>query len=162
MAGFPLSAADCTDVEAPAATPRFGGQKSDSKYSIGAPASADRVLAVAAYNAGETKIAQWVRQRGHLPVDHFVETIPFRETRYYVKRVLGSAFAYNVLRGVKQPVFDVPRVFSAKLVVKSRHWQRSVNRWTKARRKAQRKKRKRQRKASRARRRRKPSRACRR
>lgn len=120
------------------------------------------VPTVASYNAGETKIFEWIRKRGNLPVDHFIESIPFRETRYYVKRVLGSAFAYNVLRGVKQPVFDVPRVFSAKLVVKSRHWQRSVNRWTKARRKARRKKRKRQRKASRARRRRKPPKARRR
>ena len=75
------------------------------------------VPTVASYNAGETKIFEWIRKRGNLPVDHFIEAIPFRETRYYVKRVLGSAFAYNVLRGVKQPVFDVPRVFSAKLVV---------------------------------------------
>ena len=101
------------------------------------------VPTVASYNAGETKIFEWIRKRGNLPVDHFIETIPFRETRYYVKRVLGSAFAYNVLRDVKQPVFDVPRVFSAKLVVKSRHWQRSVKRWTSARHKAQRRRAKR-------------------
>jgi len=104
------------------------------------------VPTVASYNAGETKIFEWIRKRGDLPVDHFIESIPFRETRHYVKRVLGSAFAYNVLRGAKQPVFDIPRVFSAKLVVKSRHWQRSVKRWTRARRKAKRAKRKSRRK----------------
>lgn len=121
------------------------------------------VVTVASYNAGETKIFEWIRKRGDLPVDHFIETIPFRETRYYVKRVLGSAFAYNVLRGAKQPVFDVPRVFSAKLVVKSRHWQRSVKRWTRARRKAKRVKRKVRANASRRkRRRRKPPQARRR
>jgi soluble lytic murein transglycosylase len=107
------------------------------------------VPTVASYNAGETKIFEWIRKRGDLPVDHFIEAIPFRETRYYVKRVLGSAYAYNVLRNTKQPVFDVPRVFSAKLVVKSRHWQRSVKRWTRARRKARRSKRRARRKAKR-------------
>jgi soluble lytic murein transglycosylase len=99
------------------------------------------VPTVAAYNAGETKIFEWIRKRGDLPVDHFIEEIPFRETRYYVKRVLGSAFAYNTLQGAKEPVFDLPTVFSAHLVIKSRHWQRSVRRWTRARRASARKKR---------------------
>ena len=31
---------------------------------------------------------------GHLPVDEFLEEIPYEETRGYTKRVLASYFAY--------------------------------------------------------------------
>ncbi|MFH2009657.1 MAG: transglycosylase SLT domain-containing protein [bacterium] len=106
------------------------------------------VPTVASYNAGETKIFEWIRNRGSQPVDHFVEEIPFRETRNYVKRVLGSAFAYNVLTGAADPVFDVPRIFPPKLVVKARHWQKTVTRWQRAKRKAAKRKRRHRARAS--------------
>ena len=43
--------------------------------------------AVAAYNAGQGRVAQWQRAAGRKPLDEFVESIPFDETRGYVKRV---------------------------------------------------------------------------
>ncbi len=56
-------------------------------------------LAVAAYNAGEGNVGKWVTRFGEIPSDEFVEHIPFRETRHYVKRVLGTYQAYRVIRG---------------------------------------------------------------
>ena len=49
----------------------------------------DVVLAVAGYNAGPNAAARWAAS---LPVetDEFVESIPYEETRGYVKRVLSS------------------------------------------------------------------------
>lgn len=54
-------------------------------------------LAVAAYNAGEGNVGKWLKSKGNLPTDMFVESIPFRETRHYVKRVLGTYQAYHLL-----------------------------------------------------------------
>ncbi len=54
-------------------------------------------LAVAAYNAGEGNVGKWLKSKGNLPTDMFVESIPFRETRHYVKRVLGTYQTYHLL-----------------------------------------------------------------
>jgi soluble lytic murein transglycosylase len=56
-------------------------------------------LALAAYNVGETPVRSWLRARGSLPLDAFVEEIPVQETRGYVKRVLRSYAAYRYLYG---------------------------------------------------------------
>jgi soluble lytic murein transglycosylase len=47
-------------------------------------------LALAAYNAGGGRVDQWIDRYGNVPTDEFVERIPFKETRDYVKRVTGS------------------------------------------------------------------------
>ncbi len=57
-------------------------------------------LAVAAYNAGEGNVGKWLTRTGNRPTDEWVESIPFRETRGYVKRVLGTYQTYRVLYGV--------------------------------------------------------------
>jgi soluble lytic murein transglycosylase len=54
-------------------------------------------LAVPAYNAGEGNVGKWRRSTGPVPTDEFVESIPIRETRHYVKRVLGTYQLYRVL-----------------------------------------------------------------
>jgi len=56
-------------------------------------------LALAAYNVGEGAVGGWLRDRGSLPLDAFVEEIPVQETRGYVKRVLRSYAAYRFLYG---------------------------------------------------------------
>jgi soluble lytic murein transglycosylase len=56
-------------------------------------------LALAAYNAGEGPVKGWLRARGSLPLDAFVEEIPIQETRGYVKRVLRSYAVYRFLYG---------------------------------------------------------------
>lgn len=53
----------------------------------------DEVLATAAYNAGPARARKW---RGDLPLEGaiYVETIPFGETREYVKKVLSNTVYY--------------------------------------------------------------------
>jgi len=56
-------------------------------------------LVVAAYNAGFGPVKNWVETLGTDRVDIFVESIPYTETRNYVKRVLQSANVYYRLYG---------------------------------------------------------------
>jgi len=56
-------------------------------------------LAAAAYNAGPDAAVKWVKDRGELPLDLFVEEIPFRETRGYVKQVLADLYLYQSFYG---------------------------------------------------------------
>jgi soluble lytic murein transglycosylase-like protein len=44
-------------------------------------------LAVASYNAGQGNVLKWRRAAPRKPMDEFLESIPFPETRNYVKRV---------------------------------------------------------------------------
>lgn len=48
----------------------------------------------AAYNAGPGAADKWLRERGNLPLDEWVETIPYTETRRYTRRVLQSYGVY--------------------------------------------------------------------
>ncbi len=52
-------------------------------------------LAIASYNAGQGRIMQWRRAAPGRPMDEFVEAIPFRETRTYVKHVVMLASTYR-------------------------------------------------------------------
>ncbi len=54
----------------------------------------NRIFALAAYNAGPHRVDRWRNAKGdQVPVDIWVETIPYRETRNYVQAVLY----YNVV-----------------------------------------------------------------
>jgi soluble lytic murein transglycosylase len=57
------------------------------------------VLATAAYNAGPGRAQAW---RGAMPIEGaiYVETIPFNETRDYVKKVLANAMFYQAQLGL--------------------------------------------------------------
>jgi peptidoglycan lytic transglycosylase len=55
--------------------------------------------ALASYNAGESRIAQWIAERPGFDQDEFVDDIPFPETQNYVKRILGTADDYRRLYG---------------------------------------------------------------
>lgn len=52
-------------------------------------------LASAAYNAGPNKVDQWLSARGTLDPDLFVASIPYKETREYVARVMAFAVIYD-------------------------------------------------------------------
>ncbi|MEO7064159.1 MAG: transglycosylase SLT domain-containing protein [Dokdonella sp.] len=52
-------------------------------------------LASAAYNAGEAPVGRWLHARGTLDPDFFIETIPYKETREYVSRVLAFSVIYD-------------------------------------------------------------------
>lgn len=52
-------------------------------------------LATAAYNAGPTPVARWLAQRPPSEIDLWIETIPYKETREYVARILAFAAIYD-------------------------------------------------------------------
>ncbi|HEV7920069.1 MAG TPA: transglycosylase SLT domain-containing protein [Thermoanaerobaculia bacterium] len=53
------------------------------------------VLAIAAYNAGEDAVGRWLSQTPIDDLDTFVESIPYAETRLYVKTVTRNRFEYR-------------------------------------------------------------------
>jgi soluble lytic murein transglycosylase len=61
----------------------------------------NRALAAAAYNAGPNRVRQWLRQSSEnpLPLDIWIELIPFAETRTYVQNVLAFQVIYAYRRG---------------------------------------------------------------
>lgn len=61
-------------------------------------------MAVGSYNAGAGNMNKWYAKYGPTPVDHLIEQIPIRETRGYIKRVLGTFQLYST-RGQQGLVF---------------------------------------------------------
>jgi soluble lytic murein transglycosylase len=55
------------------------------------------VLALAGYNAGPSRATRWRQQWPDLPMDEFIERIPFQETRLYVKLILRNLMLYERL-----------------------------------------------------------------
>jgi len=53
--------------------------------------------ALAAYNAGDFRVKEWLARGVPDDVEEFVETIPFGETRIYVKAVLRDGAIYRGL-----------------------------------------------------------------
>jgi len=58
-------------------------------------------VAVAAYNAGENAVRRWLKAYQYHEIDEFIEDIPYKETRLYVKKVLRSYFKYLDIYGRK-------------------------------------------------------------
>ncbi|ACH39610.1 lytic transglycosylase domain protein [Citrifermentans bemidjiense Bem] len=65
-------------------------------------------LAIAAYNAGSGNVKRWQKGYGHLPQDEFVESIPFKETREYVKKVVTGMEMYQRL--YRLPPYQQPNL----------------------------------------------------
>jgi soluble lytic murein transglycosylase len=65
---------------------RFGGQ---TEY------------ALAAYNAGDTPIRQWLSSNDYKDVPEYVESIPYTETREYVQAILRNREIYRALYPVR-------------------------------------------------------------
>jgi soluble lytic murein transglycosylase len=55
--------------------------------------------ALAAFNAGEDRIAAWRAERNYEEIPELVESIPFTETRDYVQIVLRNAEVYRMIYG---------------------------------------------------------------
>lgn len=65
----------------------------------------NRIIASAAYNAGPTRVRRWVDKS--MPVDIWIESIPYKETRSYVKNILMFSAIYNQKMNKKTPlIFD--------------------------------------------------------
>lgn len=67
-----------------------------------------QILQIAAYNAGIEAVGRWIKEKDFGRPDVFVESIPFQETRQYVKRVLQTAYIYSELYG-RDRTIEVPR-----------------------------------------------------
>jgi soluble lytic murein transglycosylase len=85
-------------LKIPATNVRLG-----SKYlaTVQQKTGAQWALVPAGYNAGYGALKKWLEARGHLPLDLFVETIPYEEARWYTKRVIASYGTYRALYGGK-------------------------------------------------------------
>jgi soluble lytic murein transglycosylase len=59
--------------------------------------SGDSVLVLCAYNAGSSAAQAWFEEFGNMERDEFIENIPYRETRLFVKNILEHAAAYRRL-----------------------------------------------------------------
>lgn len=66
----------------------------------------NHVLATASYNAGPYRIKSWLKDAKALPADIWIETIPFKETRNYVKSVLAYQEIYQHKAGQVSKIFD--------------------------------------------------------
>ncbi len=54
-----------------------------------------QVLAAAAYNAGPHRVKSWLPDSGRLPADVWVDTLPFKETRGYVRAVMAYTAIFD-------------------------------------------------------------------
>ena len=63
----------------------------------------ERELALAGYNAGPGRVRRWLRKNRGAELDEFVESIPYKETRIYVKNILEAHFQYHRLYGGQNP-----------------------------------------------------------
>lgn len=61
----------------------------------------DVVYMAAAYNAGSGALGRWKKNYKGLEKDEFIESIPYQETRDYVKKVYASSATYRQLYGLK-------------------------------------------------------------
>lgn len=76
----------------------------------------NRAYATAAYNAGPHRVKKWLKARGDLPLDAWIETIPFDETRNYVQNVLAFSVIYDVMASKRTSLFNKQESASLALV----------------------------------------------
>ncbi|MFA7388011.1 MAG: transglycosylase SLT domain-containing protein [Thiohalobacteraceae bacterium] len=67
----------------------------------------NKVLATAAYNAGPHRVRGWLPTSDPLPTPRWVDTIPFTETRGYVRGVLAFATVYDAR--LERPITPLSR-----------------------------------------------------
>jgi soluble lytic murein transglycosylase-like protein/TolA-binding protein len=67
-------------------------------------------LAAAAYNGGPLNVNHWLESCKGCDTDEFVESIPFRETRRYVRQVITNMAQYMRIYGGKQTLAMLPKL----------------------------------------------------
>ena len=80
----------------------------------------NQVLATAAYNAGPHRVSRWLPEDGEVIADVWVDTIPFTETRGYVRRVLSSQviFTWRITGSQQRLAELMPPVITAEQLAK--------------------------------------------
>jgi soluble lytic murein transglycosylase len=61
------------------------------------------ILVIAAYNAGRHAVVRWLPKNQAMPADIWIETIPYYETRKYLKNVVASHVVYQYRLGETNP-----------------------------------------------------------
>jgi soluble lytic murein transglycosylase len=71
-----------------------------------------QVLATASYNAGPNRVRVWLPEQDALDADVWVDTVPFNETRNYVKNVMAftAVYAHRLETTVRRLSERMPRV----------------------------------------------------
>jgi soluble lytic murein transglycosylase len=69
------------------------------------------VIRVAAYNAGLGRGRRWTEEFGDLPAVLQIESLPFVETRWYLRRIAVSAAVYQWFRDGSSPEETFQRLF---------------------------------------------------
>ncbi|AOE49686.1 transglycosylase SLT domain-containing protein [Kangiella sediminilitoris] len=67
--------------------------------------SKNPVYASAAYNAGKNRIDMW-KKFGRHPTDIWIESIPYTETRIYIKKVMTYRAVYALKLGIEDDIFN--------------------------------------------------------
>ena len=62
----------------------------------------NQVLAIASYNAGPTAVNRWLPRSKSLPAVEWLETIPYGETRYYVRAIFFAQVIFQWRLNKKQ------------------------------------------------------------
>lgn len=64
------------------------------------------VLATASYNAGPYRVKSWLKKQKKIPADIWIESIPYKETRDYVKSVLAYQQIYQYRKDQSVSLFN--------------------------------------------------------
>ena len=75
---------------------------------------------LASYNAGKSRVNDWITWNQYQEPAEFVESIPFTETREYVEAVLRNATVYRQLYASKAPAGRTPSARRKRAVVTAR------------------------------------------
>lgn len=73
------------------------------------------VLAIAAYNAGKSRVREWLSRENTLPTDVWIETVPFKETRNYMRNILAYSVVYEKrlnlpIRRIRERMPPIPQI----------------------------------------------------
>ena len=72
-----------------------------------------QILATASYNAGPNRVREWLPETKPLAADAWVDTVPYNETRNYVKNVMAftTVYAYRLETTIRRLQDRMPSVF---------------------------------------------------
>ena len=77
-----------------------------------------QVLATASYNAGPNRVREWLPDSKSLEADAWVDTVPYNETRNYVKNVMAftAVYAYRLETTLRRLRERMPSVLPGGMV----------------------------------------------
>lgn len=87
------------DLFEPANAAMYGAAEFRQKLEL---MNGDQLLAIASYNAGEQAVRRWTGEQPIEDIDLFVDSIPYAETRLYVKNVTRNYHEYRRIYGERQ------------------------------------------------------------